>query len=146
MIHSQNTNSHVLIVPVSVSSQTIVSGTVDTLGWDYAVFQAIQDTAAGTANNPITWRLGEGSATSSFATWTEAVGDGTGGFTIGTVSTSLGNIHEIQVNLVPRMRYIQAELMSGGATTLSCCTVTFYRGKEPPTTAADKGLATFAIA
>ncbi|KKL82490.1 hypothetical protein LCGC14_1984250 [marine sediment metagenome] len=144
MIHSQNTNSQVLIVPISVSSQTIVSGTVDTLGWDYAVFKAIQDTAAATSSNPITWQLSEGAATNSFATWTGSVGDT--GFTIGTVSTSLGNIHEIQVNLATRKRYIAAELMSGGATTLSACTVTFYRGKEPPTTAAGKGLATFAIA
>ena len=144
MIHSQNTKSHVVIVPVSVSSQTIVSGTVDTLDWDYAVFQAIQDTAVATANNPITWRLSEGAATDSYATWTGSVGDTD--FTIGTVSTTLGNIHEIQVDLRGRKRFIAVELMSGGATTLSACTVKFYRGKEPGTTAVTKGLATFAIA
>ena len=144
MIHSQNTKSHVVIVPVSVSSQTIVSGTVDTLDWDYAVFQAIQDTAAATSNNPITWQLSEGSVTNSFATWTGSVGDTD--FTLGSASTTLGNIHEIQVDLRGRKRYIAAELMSGGATTLSSCTVKLYRGHEPGTTAVDKGLATFAIA
>ncbi len=144
MIHSQNTKSHVMIVPISVSSQTIVSGTVDTLGWDYAVFQAIQDTGAATSSNPITWQLSEGAVTNSFATWTGSVGDTD--FTIGTVSTSLGNIHEIQVDLRGRKRYMAVELMSGGGTTLSACTVKFYRGHEPGTTATAKGLATFAVA
>lgn len=144
MIPSQNTKMGVMIAPVDITT-ALQSATVDCIGWDYAVFSHITATANNTTSNPVVWRLSEGETTSAFTTWAEAVGDGVGGFTIGDADTANGHIHAIHVDLTTRERYIQCEI-DNSVAQLGCVTVQFFRGEEPGTTAAAKGLATFAIA
>jgi hypothetical protein len=140
MIHAQNTKSYVMLKNQSVGTSATVSGTVDTLGYDYAVIEFNFDTAATTAS-VTTQKLSEGDTTSAYTDITAFVGGGVGGFTIpapaGTSVTA--EVQKLYVNLKGRKRYLKATL---GVDAARICSIKaeLSRAEEAPDTAAKRGL------
>lgn len=139
MIHGQATKEVMVITPQSIGT-TEVTGTFDTLDYEYAEIKFIMDTAA-TNEPPTTMSLGEGEATNSFtAIQTFEGGDTTYGFTIPTPNTSTGDIVKYCVALPNRKRYLQVGL-ANTAPRICAVTATLSRAKQAPNTDAEAGCA-----
>jgi len=137
MIHAQNTKSAIVILPQSVGT-TAVSGTVDTLGYDYATIQFTCDTAAA-SSVPTTMAVAEGDTTSAYTAITSYTGGtASGNFTMPTPDTSAGDITKIHIPLTGRKRYLRVQLASTTAR-LACVTAELDRAEVVPTSDTNRG-------
>ena len=109
MIHGQAQTGRVMHAPVSLSSNSTVTGVaLDTLGYDYAVIDVFLATEANTTTNPIVLQLCEGAVSTAGTAIAAFTGDDTtNGFTIPAVVTDgTGTIVRMCVDLVKRKRYL----------------------------------------
>jgi hypothetical protein len=140
MIHAQNTKEVVLIKPVSITTDG-ASGTVDTLGYDYAVIRVVLNTAA--TNSPlVALAVSDGPASNSFTAITSLTGGtNAGNFTIaapaGTGAT--GEINKFYLDLRRRKRFLKVDI-DPTAARIGTITCELSRAEVAPDTAAGRGL------
>ena len=112
MIHGQAQTSRTLHAPVSLSSNSTVTGVaLDTLGYDYAIIEVALATEAAVTTNPKTITLCEGAVTTAGTAIAAFTGDGASGFTIPAVCTDgTGSIVRMCVDLTKRKRYLSVQI------------------------------------
>lgn len=130
MIHAQNSKAVNVILPQSIGT-TVVTGVLDTLGYDYASVEFVKDTAVA-SSVVTTMKLTEGDTTSAYSAIAKFTnGTATGNFVPAVPSTSgTGQIHKFHVDLRKRKRHL---LVSLASTTARLCAVKaeLSRGKMP---------------
>ena len=137
MNEAQNTKAVIVILPQSVGT-TAVTGTVDTLGFDYCTISVAADTAAA-SSVVTTMAVAEAdSGTSYTAITTLTNGTATGNFTPPVPSTSAGDITKLHVDLRGRKRYLQVSYASTTAR-LACVTAELSRSAGVLSTDALRG-------
>ncbi len=140
MIHAQMTKKASIILPQSVGFAGTNSGHVDTLGFDYAEFTIHMDSAAVVSNIPTEITVSDGDSSTAYTAISALASSGS--ITIPTaVSATVGNIFCIGVNLLPRRRWLRLEFSPGVANTLTSADCQLSRGKDAPSTAAERNVA-----
>lgn len=124
--------------PQSVTNGATANGNIDTQGFDYLEVDVVTSTSNDTTNNPATLKLSESDDTvaTNFSDITEAVGDGSGGFTIPNAVTSGSWGVKFRVDLRGRKRYIDCAV-SPVTTQVISAVANLGRGDEAPVSAED---------
>jgi hypothetical protein len=109
---------------------------VDRLGYDFMTLDVYLTTVDNATNNPSTFKLGDGDVTnvSSASDITAFVGDGSGGWTIPTMSTATttNNVVKFNVDCRGLKRYITLEIVP--LTTMTCWAFAeLFNGDDSPT-------------
>lgn len=130
MIHMQATKRVNLIRPISITSQTTVSATVNVVGWDYAEVCVTLDTGTNTVT---TLDLSEGDTTSSFATNADTNMTTTAG------DTNNASVYRWFLDLRKRKKFLKVTVMAGVAARLGYADIILGRGEQAPTTATLQG-------
>jgi hypothetical protein len=143
MIYAQTAKYDLVFHPLSIASNATSSGTVDTLGYDFATFIWNMATVANTSHYPTTMKLEESDDLTTYAALVP--------FTGGTAtSTSVGFVHPAldssnstiwvwNMDLKGHKRYIKATFTP--ATTMICgCTCQLTRGDVMPDTTTEAGV------
>lgn len=129
--------SAIVISPASTTNAATATGTLDTLGFDFAVIDVCSTTSNAATNNFSVLTLSEGDTTSSYS----ALSTGDTDFTIPAADTAADEVvAQFRVDLRGRKRHLK----------LSCSPVTtqtiwanaqLYRADEMPITAAKANVA-----
>lgn len=142
MIYSQNAKYVQMVKPQSVGT-TAVTGTADTLGYNYATVNVALDTAA-TSVSINTLKISERDSTSdSWADITElTAGTASGNFTApdATGTSGTGDIVPLHIDMRGRKRYLRVSLANSSAR-LSNVVATLERGDVTPTSNTERGVA-----
>ena len=121
---------------LSVTAGGTHTGTIDTLGYDFASIDVIMATSNATTNNPTVFKLVESDATvtniTSVDDITAFVGDTA--WTIPAEDTNNGNTYKFNVDLRGRKRYLGVRI-SPLTTQLVSVTANLFRGDEAPISA-----------
>jgi hypothetical protein len=137
----QKSKSVVSILATGATNGETVTANIDTLGYNAASIDVILGTSNTASNNPSTLKLSESDDTvvTNFADITAFVGDGTGGFTIPTMSTAAENVSRFDVDLRGRKRYLRLTL-SPVTTQAAIMAARLYRGTDTPDSASELGV------
>lgn len=117
----------------TVASNATSSGTIDTLGYDYATIFCHHDT---TTTNPQIMRLLEGTNNSPATEVSAFVGDTT--FTIPAVDTDDGIQVVMHIDLRERERWLSLEVEAAGASAIMSGMCILSRAKNSPITDAER--------
>ena len=125
----------IVISPTSTTNAATTTGTLDTLGYDFAVIDVMSTTSNDTTNNFSVLKIEEGDTTSAYSAITALTGDGTGGFTIPAADTSTPVIvATFHIDLTGRKRHLK--LSASPVTTQTIwAQAKLFRGDEIPSTA-----------
>jgi hypothetical protein len=131
MIPLQNTKSYQIVVPASATTGATNVGTVDTLGYDYAIIDAVQGTETTAAS---VLKVTEGASTSDVTTAIAAFTNGTG-FTMPATNATTGPIVRFNIDLRKRERYLQLNFTTG-ITTITSGHCLLGRAEQTPSASA----------
>lgn len=135
MIHAQNTKTTILFNPQSVATNGTASGTVNCLGFDYAMLHLQLGTQTA-ANTDVLLRISEGDSTSSFATSADFA------MTTAAPDTSNGQSYQWLLDLRKRKKFLKIEYSpSASAARLASAVAILSRGEQAVSTAALRGVA-----
>ena len=125
----------IVISPTSTTNAATTTGTLDTLGYDFAIIDVMSTTSNDTTNNFSVLKIEEGDTTSAYSAITALTGDGTGGFTIAAADTSTPVIvAKFHIDLTGRKRHLK--LTASPVTTQTIWAhAELLRGDEIPSTA-----------
>jgi hypothetical protein len=132
--------SVVAINNVSKTNGATATGTIDTLGYDWATIDVIATTADAVTNKPTVIKLQESDDTnaSNFADIAAAVGGGGSGWTVPAALTSGNNNYKFNVDCRARKRYLQV-VFTPPTTQIVTAVANLGRGEQAPVTAAKAG-------
>jgi hypothetical protein len=140
MIRAQERKQTSLIKGVSSATTATTTGTVDTLGYDYAQVHLVGDTGA-TALTVVS--LKEGDTTSAYTAITAFTGgtatSTSAGFVIPDADTSTSPEVLMNVDLRGRKRYLQLAVTTGVAGIIEA-NVGLMRGSTPSSQTIDEGV------
>jgi len=124
--------SAIFISPTSTTNAATTTGTLDTLGFDFAVIDVMSTTSNAATNNLSVLTLSEGDTTSSYS----AVSTGDTDFTIASADTSDDEVvAQFRVDLRARKRHLK--LACSPLTTQTIWAhAQLYKGDELPVNAA----------
>lgn len=131
----------VAINQASTTNGATATGNIDTLGFGFARVDVHMTTSNDATNNPSVLKISESDDTvvTNFADITEAVGDGTGGFTIPAAVTAGSWTTAFDIDLRGRKRYLKVSVTP--LTTQNICAVAHLsRGKSSPADATAAGV------
>lgn len=129
--------SEIVISPTATTNAATTTGTLDTLGFDFAVIDVCSTTSDDTTNNFSVLTLSEGDTTSSYA----ALKTGDTDFTIPAADTSVDEVvAQFRVDLRARKRHLKLTV-SPVTTQTIWATAQLYRADELPVTAAKANVA-----
>lgn len=132
MIQAQNSKFVSVLPPASISAAGTGSGTVDSLGWDYASIYL--HCATQSSGNTHTLVLDEGDTTSAFTTNADLT------ITTVTPSTSVTQAYGWLLDLRKRKRYLRLTVTVPGTAQIVEASCVLSRGEQAPDTAAKRGL------
>lgn len=127
--------SLIAISPTSTTNGATTTGSIDTLGYDFAVIDVMATTSNNTTNNFSVLTLAEGDTTAAYT----AVSTGDTDFTIPAADTaSAAVVAQFRVDLRARKRYLK--LSASPVTTQTIWSqAQLFRGDAAPVAAADAG-------
>ncbi len=132
MIQAQNSKFVSVLTPATITAAGTNSGTIDSLGWDYAAVYL--HCATQTAGNTHTLVLDEGDTTSAFTTNADLT------ITTVTPATNATQVYGWMIDLRKRKRYLRLTVtVPGTAQIVEACAL-LSRGEQAPDTAAKRGL------
>lgn len=129
------------IAPQSVASSATVTGTVDTLGYDWATLDILQNTSDTTGHKLATCKVSTSDTTdaTNYSDVTALVGGGVGGFTIPNANTSVGQVYKLNVDLKKVKRYLKFTITPATTQVLGAV-ANLHIAEQEPTQAADAGV------
>jgi hypothetical protein len=141
MIYAQTTKKKSIIVPQSVTASATTSGLIDTIDYDYAEFTVHMDSAATESNIPTELTISDGDTSTAFTAISALASSGD--ITIPTaVSSAVGNLFVVGVDLLKRKRWLRLEFSVGvAAATQIAADVQLSRGKTTASSAAERNVA-----
>lgn len=121
----------VAVAGITSSNGATGTGTIDTLGYDFASIDIYMGASNDSTNNPTVFNIVEAdvSTTTSFVTISGFVGDTD--WTIPAEDTDNGNTYKFNIDLRGRMRYLGTRI-SPLTTQLISVTCNLFRGDEAP--------------
>lgn len=132
MIHAQNSKFVSVLLPASISAAGTGSGTVDTLGFDWADVYLHLPTQ--TAGNTHTLVLDEGDTTSSFTTNADMT------MVTATPGTGSTQCYRWGLDLRKRKRYLRLTVTVPGTAQIVSANAILSLAEQSPTTAAGRGV------
>lgn len=102
----------IAIAPASTTNGATVTGSIDTLGYDFVSIDVYQATSNNTTNKFSTCKISHSDTTdaTNYSDITALVGGGAGGFTIPAADTSNPQLYKFNVDTKKTKRYLKVSL------------------------------------
>ena len=142
MNHLESTKTVAKVGTADTTTAQTFTSSIDTLGYDYASIDVVFEQNAATTDAVATaLKLGQGDTTASYSDITAYVGDGSGGFTIPTTSSSsASNVVRFNVDMRGKKRYLQVSATPIAASVV-CAVARLGKAEVGPANASEAGVA-----